>query len=66
MILYFKKNGGKREIGQPKDVSEALSMINKFCEKRNFHIYYTRMWTKDSITTFDVGSHTEFFILEDI
>lgn len=65
MKLYFENSRNiKREIGQPKDLEEALNIIDKFCDDRGFPIYYTRMWTKDNITTFDVGSHTEFFILE--
>jgi len=66
MILYFENSRSvKRKIGQPKDLEEALHIINKFCDDRGFPIYYTRMWDEDNAKKFDVGSHTEFFILED-
>ena len=66
MILYFENSRSvKRKIGQPKDLEEALHIINKFCDDRGFPIYYTRMWDEDGVKNIDVGSHTEFFILED-
>ena len=65
MILYFGKGNEKREIGRPENIAEALHIIYEFCEDKGFYIHYTRMWSKDGINTFDVGSHTEFFTLED-
>lgn len=75
--LVFKgDHGNSREIakindlnksGQPKSdtdiLEEANSLIRTFCVERNFKIYYTRLWNRDNITIFDVGSHTEFFHL---
>ena len=44
---------------------EAMEHIKKFCDERNFHIYYVRNWNtkvgETPMTCFDVGSHTEFF-----
>lgn len=66
MKLYFENSyGEKRVIAEPKTEEEAMKEINKFCEDRNFKIYYIRCWnTKDGLK-YDVGSHTEFFYLSD-
>lgn len=66
MKLYFKNsNGKKRLIARPKNEKDALDVIYTFCEKRNFTIHYVRSYSPDKITKiFDVGSHTEFFYLE--
>lgn len=66
MKLYFKNSYGERRIiAEPKTEEEAMKEINKFCEDRNFIVYYIRSWmTKDGLKKFDVGSHSEFFYLE--
>lgn len=65
MKLYFENSRGERRIiAEPQTEEEARKEINKFCEDRNFKIYYMRSWqTKDGLK-YDVGSHTEFFILD--
>lgn len=65
MILYFQDSAGKeRELAKVDDEKEALSVINKFCEERNFKIHYIRTWVVDNRRWYDVGSWSEFFILE--
>ena len=64
MELYFKTRKEKRLISSPKDEDDALNNIYKFCEERNFTIYYIRSWEEDDCKIFDVGSHTEFFHLK--
>ena len=53
---WFKKS--EKDI-----LSETMLLIRAFCEERNFTIYYVRRWNRDGKTVFDVGSHTEFFLL---
>ena len=67
MKLYFKNSRGeKRIVAEPKTEKEAMKEINKFCSDRNFKIYYVRTWrTPDGLKEYDVGSHTEFFYLDD-
>lgn len=67
MKLYFKNSSGvKRIIAEPNTENEAYEEICKFCEERNFKIYYVRTWkNKDNLKVYDVGSHTEFFYLDD-
>jgi len=67
MKLYFENSFGQRRvIAEPKTEDEAWKEINKFCDDRNFKVYYIRTWmTPDGLKKFDVGSWTEFFYLED-
>jgi hypothetical protein len=65
MKLYFQNSQGKeRVIAEVSDEKEAFDEINKFCEERNFKIYYIRTWMVNGRKKFDVGSHTEFFWLD--
>ena len=66
MKLYFENSYGERRIiAEPKTEEEAIKEINKFCEDRNFKIYYIRTWmTEDGLKKFDCGSWSEFFYLE--
>lgn len=65
MKLYFENSyGEKRIISEPETEQEAMKEIHKFCDDRNFKIYYTRSWnTEDGLKKFDVGSWSEFFYL---
>lgn len=67
MTLYFENSWGERRIiATPNNEAEAIGEIHKFCGDREFKIYYTRTWTDNSgAKVFDVGSHTEFFYLEE-
>lgn len=66
MKLYFKNSSGERRIiAEPETEQEAMEEIHKFCNDRNFKIYYIRTWMlPDGLKKFDVGSHSEFFYLE--
>lgn len=65
MKLYFENSQGvERVIAEVANEEEAYKEINKFCEERNFKIYYVRTWGANGRKTFDVGSHTEFFHLD--
>lgn len=65
MKLYFENSRGERRvIAEPETEEEANKEIHKFCEDRNFKIYYVRSWVDNKgFKWFDVGSHTEFFLL---
>lgn len=65
MKLFFEdSHGNKRIIAEPQTEKEAIDTIQKFCDERLFKIYYMRWWDKDGVRTYDVGSHSEFFLLE--
>lgn len=64
MKLYFENSQGvERVIAEVANEEEAYKEINKFCEERNFEIYYIRTWMSNGRKKYDVGSHTEFFYL---
>lgn len=65
MKLYFQnRNGKERLIAEVKDGDDAYMKIKEFCNERGFKIYYTRCWKRDNVVVYDVGSHTEFFLLK--
>lgn len=67
MILYFENRYGNRRIlDLPKDREDAWRAIKKFCDKKDYTIPYVRSWEEDGEEIFDVGSHTEFFILKEL
>ena len=67
MILYFENSHGKRrEIGRPQIEEEVYKIIKDFLDDHNYKSYYTRSWINEGDNKekiYDVGSHTEFFIL---
>lgn len=54
MTLFFQGSNGKmREVAKISDNlsvkearKEAMGHIKKFCDERNFHIYYVRNWNE--------------------
>lgn len=63
MKLYFRNSQGERRlIGEPATHEESSRIYQKFCDDRNFKIYYVRSWVTNGERWYDVGSHTEFFI----
>lgn len=44
---------------------QAWKIMKKFMDDHNFTSYYTRIWFKDGYTWYDVGSHTEFFLVDE-
>jgi hypothetical protein len=67
MKLYFENSRGQRRlIAEPQTEDEEWKEIHKFCEERNFKIFYVREWRDtNGLKWYDVGSHTEFFISDD-
>ena len=66
MKLYFEDRFGReREVAEVADISGAMKEIENFLKTYNYKSYYTRYWTRNNVTTFDVGSHTEFFHLKE-
>lgn len=63
-LIFENSQGIERIIANPKSEEEAMREIYKFCDERNFKIYYVRSWEHDGRKTYDVGSHVEFFHLE--
>lgn len=72
MTLYFQDGyGDLREIASidgPDICKEVGAAIRRFCEAHRYTIPYTRIWNAqengEDVTVYDVGSHTEFFIVK--
>lgn len=70
MILCFLNSENKSQVlGNPETLQEAHTLINEFLLKANYVARYVNTWVEieDGIkrTYFDVGSHSEFFTLEE-
>lgn len=64
MKLYFLNRYDKRVfIADVEGYSEADDEICDYCSVRNYKIPYVRLWDEGNERWYDVGSHTEFFIL---
>lgn len=66
MNLYFRDGyGDKRLIATNLQLEEEIWVhIQKFLDDHDFKSYYTRTWYENGYTWYDVGSHTEFFIVD--
>ena len=64
--LYFiRSNGEKRLVRENIDPETAMGYINEYTHSLNpnYKIYYIRTWESEEGTMYDVGSHTEFFLV---
>ena len=76
MTLYFQNSQGiEKEIGHPKTFEESFKIISDYLKGRGYKSFYTRVFPEEDNAmrkkkngynrmVFDVGSHSEFFILE--
>lgn len=65
MKLYFRGSNSKkpkfiREIDSQQEVSDE---IKKYVKENNIKVYYIRTFGTDNVTTYDFGSHSDFFEL---
>ena len=61
--LYFRDSKNKiRLLYENVNEDEVFKKIHNFLDEHNYKSYYTRSWTYKGVTTYDVGSHTEFFL----
>ena len=65
-VIFQNSKQEERQIGLASDYENANKIINKFLDEHNFKSYYTRGWIENGRMWLDVGSWTEFFILEEI
>lgn len=68
MYLYFKRANGKYKLltSDIKNIEDKKigKTIREFLDEHNFKSYYIRTWQDENEDyVYDVGSHTEFFIL---
>lgn len=67
MNVYFRDSHGKKRLlmSNVYTPEQAWKVMKKFMDDHNFTSYYTRIWFKDGYTWYDVGSHTEFFLVDE-
>lgn len=65
-LIFQNSQKEERVIAKVNSDEEAYCEIEKFCTERDYKIPYSRCWNsiEGNRTFYDVGSHTEFFILE--
>ena len=63
-LLFQNSQGKERVIAEVDNFDDAVKKMDKFIEERNFKSYYKRVWEKNGRLVVDVGSHTEFFIVD--
>ncbi len=65
MKLYFLNSRNKeRLIAEPLSREECFGEIHKFLDEHNFKSRYQRVWEEEGRIWVDVGSWSEFFIIE--
>ena len=67
MKLYFENSQGKeRLIAECETVKDVGKEIQKFLDDHNYKSYYWRSWGVDGRVKIDVGSWSEFFLVDGI
>ena len=67
IVMFENFKGQKRIIGTAETNDKAFKVINDFLADHKYKSYYQRTWKKDDKTTvIDVGSHTEFFYIQEV
>lgn len=64
IVSFCNSNGQERIISRCKE-EEALGKITAYCALCGYQIPYIRSWEDNGRTKYDVGSHTEFFYVEE-
>lgn len=64
--LYFLSSyGEKRLVRENIDPETTIGYINEYVAQLNpkYKIYYVRTWETPEGTKYDIGSHSEFFLV---
>ena len=65
MKLYFRNSSNKelKFIRKVDSQQEVFDEIRKYAKENNIKVYYIRTFGTDKVTTYDFGSHSDFFEL---
>lgn len=65
MKLYFRGSNSKKPkfIREIDSQQEIFDEIRKYAKENNIEVYYIRTFGTDKVTTYDFGSHLDFFEL---
>lgn len=66
--VYFlnKYHETKREIGECDSLEDGEKIIQDFLDEKGFNAPYWRYWKNKDGWKYDVGSHSEFFTIEEV
>ena len=65
-VMFENSKGQLRIIDTVENEELAFKVINDFLDDHKYKSYYQRTWKKDDKTiVVDVGSHTEFFYIQE-
>jgi hypothetical protein len=67
-VIFLNKFNEEKVIAETIDEMRGRAAIYNFLEEHNYKSYYWRYWqdeTNTKRTIVDVGSHCEFFIMEE-
>lgn len=65
MKLYFRSSSSKKPkfIREVDSQQEVFDEIRNYAKENNIEVYYIRTFGTDKVTTYDFGSHLDFFEL---
>lgn len=65
MKLYFRGSNSKKTefVREIDSQQEVFDEIKKYAKENNIKVYYIRTFGTDNVTTYDFGSHSDFFEL---
>lgn len=65
MKLYFRDSNSKelKFVREVDSQQEVFDEIRKYAKEKNIKVYYIRTFGTDNVTTYDFGSHSDFFEL---
>lgn len=65
-LIFLHSDGRETIVSNTATEENVITKIKEFVTKinPNFEIYYIRSWKTKRGIKYDVGSHTEFFLLE--
>lgn len=65
MKLYFRSSNGEKLkfVKNINSQQEVFDEIRKYTKENNIKVYYIRTFGTDNVTTYDFGSHSDFFEL---
>ena len=63
-LIFQNSRGEERVIAEPTNREEISKEIKKFLDEHNFKSYYIRIWEENGRLIYDVGSWSEFMVIE--
>ena len=65
-VVFQNRFGLDKLIGTAQNEQDGIKIIENFLFLYNYKVPYWRVWEEDGKKWYDVGSHTEFFYIQEI